>query len=112
MGLPYIYSQPQSPDDWRKWSFNHAANHYDMVSAVQDQKNEQVAQYILDPMNPDNLGIWFYQHQIMHAQVNSVLGTQGFDLLALDWSDPDQFQEWLMLNGSEHQRLSAALGIG
>jgi hypothetical protein len=63
-------------------------------------------------MNPDDLGMWNYQHQVMHNQLNAALGTQGFDLLELDWQDPDQFTEWLRLNGDEHTRLSAALGVG
>jgi len=112
MGLPYLYVSPDDPDDWRKWSFNHAANHYDIVSAVMDQKSVQLQQFLLDPMDPEDIGMWLYQHQTMHSQANAALGTGGYDLLALDWTDPNQFQQWLRLNGDEHVRLSAALGIG
>ena len=112
MGLPLLYSQPTDDDSWRSWAFNHAANHYDMLQAVLVQKQQNLAQYSLDPMDPNNLGYWLYQHQEMHNQVNAVLKTSGYDLLALDWDDPDQFSEWLLLNGSEHQRICAALGIG
>ena len=68
--------------------------------------------YQLSPVDPANLGVWLYQHSIMHAQINQVLSTQGFDLLSLDWEDPDQFQEWINENADEHQRICAALGIG
>jgi len=112
MGLPYLYAVPETQDDWRKWSFNHAANHYDIVNAIQEQKNVQVEQFILDPMDPTNLGIWFYWHQTMHDQANAVLGTSGYNFLSLDWTNPDQFQEWLRLNGDNHVRMSAALEIG
>lgn len=112
MSLPYIYSTPSSPDDWRKWSFNHAANHYDWLSAVLDQKDQQLEQFILDPMNVDSLGTWFYWHQTMHDQVNLALGTSGYNLLALDWENEEQFQLWLRENGDEHVRVSAALGVG
>ncbi len=71
-----------------------------------------LAQYQLSPLDPNNLGMWMYNHQIMHSQVNQVLGTQGFNLLGFDWSDPDQLQEWLNQNGDEHVRICAALGIG
>jgi hypothetical protein len=112
MGLPYLYAVPQDADDWKKWSFVHAANHYDMIAAVQEQKGQQLAQFILDPMDPDNLGTWMYQHQEMHNQVNAALGTSGFDLLGLDWTKDDEFQMWLRLNGDEHVRICTALGIG
>lgn len=71
-----------------------------------------LTQFILDPMDPDNLGMWFYQHQEMHNQVNALLATTGYDLLSYDWDDPDEFAEWLRLNGDEHTRINAALNIG
>ena len=112
MGLPYLYSQPQTPDDWKKWAFNHAANHYDMIFAVQTQKNQNLEQFILNPLDPNEIGLWLDQHQSMHNQVNAVLGTQGYDLLSLDPNDPDAFAEWLRQNGDEHVRISALLGLG
>jgi len=112
MSLPLIYTQPESDDDWRAWSWNHAGNHYDILQSVFVSKGQNLTQYILDPLDKNNLGTWLYQHQIMHNQVNQLLGTQGYDLLSLNWQDPDQFATWLQLNGSEHQRISAALGVG
>ena len=71
-----------------------------------------LTQFQLSPVDPSNMGMWFYQHQIMHAQINAVLGTQGFNLLDYDWSDPDQLTEWLNQNAAEHQTICAALRIG
>jgi hypothetical protein len=112
MGLPLIYTQPRSDEEWQAWAFNHAANHYDIVNAIFDQKKQNLSIFPLDPMDFDNLGNWSYWHQEMHNAANAVLGTSGFDLLSLDWDDPDEFAVWLRMNGSEHVRLSAALGIG
>lgn len=191
MGLPFLYMQPRDAASWRAWSFNHAANHYDLIAAASAYQQLQVTiattvatppghpvlefdavndvrdgmpavdltnsaaipvgavvqaftgtevqlsenaahtiaigdnilfgsgmsalplnQYILDPMDPNNLGMWLYQHATMHDQLNTVLGTSGLDLLGLDWEDPEQFAAWLRLNGDEHIRFSAALGVG
>lgn len=196
MSLPFLYSAPQNQEEWRLWSFNHAANHYDWIAAanakqvtpvildtseataagsnvltfasttslqingtiyesyiadltdpdaipsgtlitgsnstqIQMSQNAQgsgvgsgdeiaftnanpviLQQFILDPMSQANLPMWLYQHQVMHNQINAVLGTSGYNLLEYDWTDPDSFSEWLMLNGSEHVRISQALGIG
>lgn len=112
MSLPLLYSAPQGDEGWSAWSFNHAANHYDWIPTIFTQKQVNLTQYLLDPVDPQNLGMWLYQHQAAHDQANAVLGTSGFNLLALDWQDPDQFAQWLRLNGDEHVRISAALGIG
>ena len=71
-----------------------------------------LTQYQLSPVDPDNLGVWLYQHSIMHAQINQVLGTIGYDLLSLDWDDPDQLAQWINQNAEEHLRICGALGIG
>lgn len=112
MSLPQLYVAPKSADEWMAWSFNHAANHYDWIQVAQRQKNQQLTQYRLDPMDPANLGLWLYYHQTMHNEVNAALGTSGYNLLELSWDDPDQLQEWLQLNGDEHSRISAVLGVG
>lgn len=195
MGLPLLYAQPETPESWRAWSFNHASNHYDWISAAQDKqqtptvlvtnaataagnnvlgfastaalqvngviyqasivdqtttgvipsgtlisgsnptqiqmsenatgtgvaKGDSIAftptqpamfqQLLLDPMDRENMGMWLYNHQESHNQINSFLGTSGYNLLDLDWDDPDQFALWLKLNGDEHTRISAALGL-
>lgn len=194
MSLPFLYFSPQTPDDWRRWSANHAINHYDIVSTINGNYNTpqtlttnaaslagatlvqfasvpetlqqavvplgvidlasaaipagatmtayssteialsepvvspgvadgddiqlspvtpvNLQQFSLDPMDLNNLGFWFYQHQLMHSQANAILGISGYDLLGLDWSDPDEFAEWLRLNGDEQTRQCAMLGIG
>jgi len=190
MGLPQLYVQPHDASSWRAWSFNHAANHYDLIAAGMAYQQGQVTlattaatlpghnvlefdtvngvrdgmavvdlttpativagalvtgfndtlvsmsvnasatiaigdnilfgsgvaglpldQFILDPMDPDDLGMWSYLHATMHSQINQVLGTEGFDLLSWDWNDPEQFATFLRLNGDEHLRLSTALGV-
>jgi hypothetical protein len=113
MSLPYIYSRPQSEDDWASWAFNHAVNHYDWILGVQRTKGiTGLQQFLLSPIDPENMGLWLYNHQIAHDQVNAALGMQGFNLLELDWRDTDQFALWLRLNGDEHQRVSTLLGVG
>lgn len=112
MSLPLLYAPPDSDQAWKSWSFNHAAIHYTLIGAVGTQKNNHtLAQYLLDPMDLNDLGMWLYQHQSMHNQMNAALGTQGYDLLSYDITDPEQLQTWLNLNGDEHVRFSQILGV-
>ena len=113
MSLPYLYSQPQNEDDWASWAFNHAANHYDWIESLQVVKKVTgLQQFVLSPIDPNDLGMWLYQHQVAHDQANRALGMTGYNLLELDLKDPDQFAMWLRLNATEHTRISAALGVG
>ena len=112
MSLPAIYATPTDDDSWQRWSFNHAANHYGLVGAARTAKNAQLSQFALDPFDQDDPGLWFYMHQTMHDQINSLLGSSGFNLLELDWKDPQQFAAWLQFNGDEHLRFSGALNVG
>ena len=113
MSLPQLYARPENEDDWKAWAFSHAANHYDWIPAIQNKKSiTGLTQFVLSPVDPNDLGMWLYQHQVAHDQANAALGTTGYNLLELDWKDPDQFAMWLRLNGTEHQRISGVLGIG
>jgi hypothetical protein len=112
MGLPMLYGRPDDENSWQAWSFNHAAIHYGIIGAIAEQKLQTLTEYMLDPLDQDNLGNWLYQHQVMHNQTNAVLGTSGYDLLGLDWTDAEQFEQWLQLNGDEHQRWGGILGVG
>ncbi len=113
MSLPQLYAAPQDEDDWQAWAFAHAANHYDWIPSIQSQRNVTGLQtFLLNPIDPNEIGLWLYNHQAAHDQANAALGTQGFNLLFLDIRDPDQFAEWLRLNGDEHLRISGTLGIG
>lgn len=113
MSLPRLYMAPSDEDEWQSWAFNHGANHYDWIPALISQKNAQGLQtFLLSQIDPNDLGMWLYNHQVAHDQANAALGTTGYNLLELDWQDPDQFAQWLRQNGDEHVRISAALRIG
>jgi hypothetical protein len=112
MGLPLLFRLPDDSDSWNAWAFNHAAIHYTIIRTIAAQKTQTLTQYPLDPIDPNDLGFWLYQHQVMHNQANAALGTSGYDLLSLDWSQPADFQEWLQLNGDEHRKWGGILGVG
>lgn len=111
MSLPYLYKRPETPDESRAWAWNHQAIHIDVNSAVFSQKSQQIPTYQLSPIDPQNMGMWLYEHQVMHNLTNAALGINGFDLLGLDFSDPESFPQWLQLHGDEHQRWNQLLGV-
>ena len=121
MALAQINEIPRTDDDMKRWSFSHMANHRDIIRRIYEITTPvppattpapiSLNPWPLDPFDPNNLGEWLYQHQIMHQQMDAILGIAGYDLLGLDWSDPDQIVEWIGFNSNEHVQASKILGI-
>lgn len=111
MGLAALYNTWGSPQALAEWSFNHASHHRDIIRFVFDQQQVQLPEFPLDPMDPDNLTFWEYQHQLMHLQMNSVLGIAGQNLTGVDWNDFEQLSEFLDANASEHLQANTILRI-
>jgi len=111
MSLPMIGWTPQSGDDWQAWGQNHFANHQGLSDSLFDLKNVSSPVYPIAYVNKDNLDQWLYWHASMHADINQVLGTSGFDLLDFNPDDPDEMEQWILENLEEHIRFCTALGV-
>lgn len=121
MALAQISEIPITPDDIKRWSFAHMANHRDIIRRIYETTTPvppattpppiSLNAYPLDPININDLGTWLYNHAIMHVQMDAVLAIAGYDLLDLDWRDPDQLIEWMNFNSDEHIQASRLLGI-
>lgn len=111
MGVAAIYNVPEDPASLLEWSFNHMAHHRDINRRIWELYNVRIDEYSLDPMNPKDLGVWGYQHQLMHNDQNAVLGISGNDLLDVNWQDQGEREVWILLNASEHYRASNILGV-
>lgn len=70
-----------------------------------------LTEYPLYPLDLNYLGLWLYQHQVMHSQMDAILGIAGYNLLELDWTDPDQLNDWISFNVDEHIQACRILGI-
>ena len=111
MGLADIASVPVDSATLLKWSFCHQVAHLDINRKIQEQFGILIPMYVLDPMDPDYLEVWNYQHQLIHTQMDAVLGISGNDLLGLDIKDKAILESWLFLHFPEHQQAAAKLGL-
>jgi hypothetical protein len=121
MPLDQISVIPLTDDDLTRWSFAHMANHLDIIRRIYETTTPvppattpapiSLNPYPLDPVDIRNLGVWLYNHAVMHTQMDLVLGIDGYDLLDLDWNDKDQLIEWINFNSDEHIQASRILGI-
>lgn len=105
---------PRTPQDWNKWTFNHAQEHINILEAIQAQKGVSLVQYQLDPVNFVNetaFQDFLERHQQTHIDMDGVVGLQSTDLLDTDLKDPKKLEAWIYSNWLEHNAINQALGI-
>lgn len=108
-----LYNVPLTQEELSSWSFAHAAHHADIIRVVYQLFGFELdQQYVLDPFDINNAGVWIYQHQLMHQQFEPILGINGFDLLDVDFRDKNQLAGWIWLNAQTHYQAANTLGIG
>lgn len=112
MSLASLFNVPGSDEELSEWSFSHQAHHRDVNQQIYNLGGGNVIEYILDPLNPYDVGTWTYQHQDWHNRVNEILGLSGYDLTGVEFRDPAQSSGWIWLNSDEHRRWSDLLGVG
>lgn len=110
MALAALYNIPATEPEFMSWAFAHAAHHRDIIRAIYQNTGVSLQEFVLDPFDPKNPQTWLYQHQIMHKDMDAVLGISGYDLLDVDFQNRDNFAGWVWLNADEHRQ--AALGLG
>lgn len=107
-----IFNVPSTEDELNSWAFAHAAHHTDIIRRIMELTGTQLDGYVLDPFNKNEPGVWIYQHQLMHSQMDPILGIAGYDLLDVDISNYNEFAGWIWLNAQEHYQASNILNLG
>lgn len=107
-----IYNVPGHRDDLFSWSFAHAAHHRDIIRRIYELTSTRLDEFVLDPFNPNDTGVWLYQHQQMHQQMDGILGISGYNLLEANFKDQNELAGWIWLNADEHYQASNILGLG
>lgn len=112
MSVAALFEMPRDTKSLMSWSFAHAAHHRDINRLIYQTYGRTLAQYALDPFDPDNMETWLHQHQIMHQNQNATLNIQGYDLNSVTWSDTRSLSAWLQANGNEHVQAGRILKLG
>lgn len=107
-----LYNVPGTESEFLSWSFVNAAHHRDINRVIYQLVGLVLTEYQLDPFDPNNPGVWLYQHQLMHENQNAALGIAGYDLLDVDWQDPAERAGWIQLHFNEHLQAANILRIG
>lgn len=111
MAIASLANIPNDPASFAAWSFAHMAHHRDIIRRIRELSQINLIEYSLDPMPLQNLGVWGYNHQAMHAQMDAVLNIDGLDLTDVNWRDEGERAQWIWLNFQEHLQAGSKLGI-
>lgn len=106
-----IANIPSGPEQLAWWAWGHMAHHRDINRRILEITTIALPEFVLDPINPEDMGTWIDQHQQMHNNMNRILGLSGNDLLNVDWQDQAQLSSWIWLNFTEHLAASQSLGV-
>src|SRR5262249_26973761 len=98
MSVADLLRTPRGRAEVADWTFNNAQDHALIVDAIRQQRGVSLRTYTLDPLDPDDLPRWLYDHQTMHADMDAVLGIQSVDLSVLDPSKPLELTAWIFDN--------------
>jgi hypothetical protein len=107
-----LFNVPETSEQLAQWSFVNAAVHADINRLILQNFNIIIPSYVLDPIDPTNMQVWLYQHQLMHLNMDAVLGIAGFDLTDVDFNDKGQFAGWIQDHANEHVQAGQLLNLG
>lgn len=107
-----IANVPGSDQERNIWSFAHAAHHADIIRVIYQITKIALPTYILDPFDVNNTEIWADQHQLMHLQMDQILGISPLNLDEVDWKNKATLGSWIFDNFTEHLQAANTLEIG
>lgn len=110
MSIAELYNVPKSVGDLETWSFANAAHHRDIIRVIFQTQGIQLAEFVIDPFSPMDM-TWGRLHQVMHEQMDAVLGIAGDDLSDVPWRDQEAMGEWIFSHASQHLQAANILGV-
>jgi hypothetical protein len=110
MALSNLLNSPTDGNSLDVWTFHNADSHAAIISAILAVKGIQLTQYLLDPVDEDDMNNWLLRHQQSHTDFTSVLGIGSNDLSSVDWKNDSERDAWIGLHFREHYDAYAALG--
>jgi hypothetical protein len=111
MALAAIYNVPSNQIEFLEWCQAHAQHHRDIDRYLFVNNQVTVPQYVFDPLAPDDMESFIYQHQSVHDLESATLGLETYDLTDVDVSNPGEFAGWIYLNADLHRQMADQTGV-
>lgn len=104
MSVLNVFNVPTTPTELAQWSLLHMILHRSENLAIIRQFSVILPEYILDPVDTTENGTWFQQHQLMHDNIDQILGVPQFNLIDVDWEDPSARIGWIQGHAQLHKQ--------
>mgnify|MGYP001594669191 CR=1 FL=1 len=111
-GVAALFNVPGNPAELAQWSAAHMSHHRDINRRIYELAGVSLPEFVLDPINPDDTGVWEDQHQQMHQEMDAALGINGFDLSNVNFENEAFLAGWIQLHFNEHYQAANILEIG
>lgn len=105
---------PRDPAGFGSWRAGHALEHTQMLGILRGETpSVTVPGYnLLDWRDePEFVQQWLVTHEQVHEVLRSFCNVAGSDLSLVDFSQDDQFSEWMDDHAYEHVQFRSVLGI-
>lgn len=109
--LSALLNVPNSPESWEQFIFNNRQQITEIRQAILAQKNINLTEYQIYPVNDEGFQSFLQNNQQAHEDFNSVLGLQGSDIEELDPKDQKKLEAWVFLQYQELFSACSALKI-
>lgn len=109
--LARLLNVPQNNDDWESYFYDNRNQVIEIRQAILKQFSVNLTEYILYPVQKNDLQAFLLNNAQSHTDFNSVLDLQGADLLNVNFNDREQLEAWIYLNYQELFDASQALNI-
>ena len=111
MSLAGLFNTPRTNAELAQWAFFHMAHHRDLNTQVFKLHNIVLPEYVLDPIIPGRTRDFLNLHQVMHNDLDFILGIASNDLTDVDWEDEAARDGWIFLNATLHVSEAQAAGL-
>lgn len=111
MSVVDIFNLPGDDAQLAMWSRMHMMWHRSCNVEIERQFNIILAEYILDPISSDAIDQFLSDHQIMHNDLDAILGIASQNLQEVDWEDENQRIGWFQAHAQLTRQESDKLGI-
>jgi hypothetical protein len=109
--LAKLLNIPRNYDEWLEWSYHHRSSHDAIRRAIQAKFGTNLADYPIDPINPDDFETFLNWNFQLHIDMNGPTKNNGVDLEDVDLTNEREKIAWIFLHYQEHFAAESDLGI-
>ena len=111
ISVAQIFNIPGDDDQFAMWTRVHMIWHRSTLVEIQRLTAIILPEYLLDPINPNDIDVFLNNHQQMHNDLDAILDISTVDLQNVDWEDETQRVGWFQAHAQLTQQEANKLGI-